>query len=175
MYPKRILHALLHSKRTHVSWHFARYFARRSTCNPKESKIHLGYTLDTSRYMYLMRFLDVTLDTYQDHIKIHAKYMQDTCTIHRIRILITNVPKFDNKSTVTPGPSVETTPSARRSRGHFTPSGTAQGPHAPATSGLPERTHGYPATIPPFFRCELLQISRHSKSRPAWKRQPSRR
>ena len=52
--------------------------------------------------MYLMRFLDVTLDTYQDHIKIHAKYMQDTCTIHRIRILITNVPKFDNKCTVTP-------------------------------------------------------------------------
>ena len=27
--------------------------------------------------------------------------MHDTCTIHRIRILITNVPKFDNKSTVT--------------------------------------------------------------------------
>ena len=32
----------------------------------KESKIHLGYTSNTSRYMYLMRFLDVTLDTYQD-------------------------------------------------------------------------------------------------------------
>ena len=29
--------------------------------------------------------------------------MHDTCTIHRIRILITNVPKFDNKSTVTRG------------------------------------------------------------------------
>jgi hypothetical protein len=29
--------------------------------------------------------------------------MHDTCTIHRIRILITNVPKFDNKSTVTQG------------------------------------------------------------------------
>ena len=33
---------------------------------PKESKIHLRYTSDTSKYMYLMRFLDVTLDTYQD-------------------------------------------------------------------------------------------------------------
>ena len=35
------------------------------------------------------------------HIKIHAKFMHDTCEIHRIRILITNVPKFDNKCTVT--------------------------------------------------------------------------
>ena len=32
----------------------------------KESKVHLRYTSDTSKYMYLMRFLDVTLDTYQD-------------------------------------------------------------------------------------------------------------
>ena len=35
------------------------------------------------------------------HIKIHAEYMHDTCKIHRIRILITNVPKFDNNGTVT--------------------------------------------------------------------------
>ena len=40
---------------------FYMYFTR----IPKESRIHLGYTSDTSRYMYLMRFLDVTLDTYQ--------------------------------------------------------------------------------------------------------------
>ena len=33
---------------------------------PKESKIHLGYISDTSRYMYLSCFLCVTLDTYQD-------------------------------------------------------------------------------------------------------------
>ena len=31
------------------------------------------------------------------HIKIHAKYMQDTCKIHGIRILITTPPNFDNK------------------------------------------------------------------------------
>ena len=29
--------------------------------------------------------------------------MQDTCKIHRIRILITNPPKFDNKPPVTRG------------------------------------------------------------------------
>ena len=33
---------------------------------PNESKIHLGYTTDTSRYMYPARFVGVTLDTYQD-------------------------------------------------------------------------------------------------------------
>ena len=35
---------------------------------PKESKIHLEYISDTSRYIYLARFLGVThtLDTYQD-------------------------------------------------------------------------------------------------------------
>jgi hypothetical protein len=33
---------------------------------PKESQIHLGYMSDASRYMYLARFLGVTLDTYQD-------------------------------------------------------------------------------------------------------------
>ena len=33
---------------------------------PKESKIHLEYISDTSGYMYLARFLGVTLDTYQD-------------------------------------------------------------------------------------------------------------
>ena len=38
---------------------------------------------------------------YTDHIKIHAKYIQNTCKIHRIRILITNPPKFDNKPHVT--------------------------------------------------------------------------
>ena len=36
------------------------------------------------------------------HIKIHAKYMQDTCKIHGIRIVITNPPKFDNKPPVNP-------------------------------------------------------------------------
>ena len=41
---------------------FYMYFTR----IPKESNIHLRYTSDTSKYMYLMRFLDVTLDTYQD-------------------------------------------------------------------------------------------------------------
>ena len=41
---------------------FCMYFTR----IPNESKIHARYTYDTSRYMYLMRFLDVTLDTYQD-------------------------------------------------------------------------------------------------------------
>ena len=33
---------------------------------PKESKIHLEYISDTSGYMYLVRFLGVTLDTYRD-------------------------------------------------------------------------------------------------------------
>jgi hypothetical protein len=34
---------------------------------PKTSPRYiLGYTSDTSRYMYLVRFLGVTLDTYQD-------------------------------------------------------------------------------------------------------------
>jgi hypothetical protein len=37
------------------------------------------------------------LDVYE---RDTSRYMQDTCMIHRIRILITNVPKFDNKSTV---------------------------------------------------------------------------
>ena len=64
---------------------------------PKESKIHLEYISDTAGYMYLARFLGVTLDTYQDtsgyvylglFITIHAgeqdtpRYMQDTCEIH---------------------------------------------------------------------------------------------
>ena len=39
--------------------------------------------------------------SHQDNIKIHAQYIQDTCKIHRIRILITNPPKFDNKPPVT--------------------------------------------------------------------------
>ena len=38
-----------------------------------------------------------------DHIKIHAKYMQDTC---KIRILITNPTKFDNKPHVSRGYSI---------------------------------------------------------------------
>jgi hypothetical protein len=47
----------------------------------------LGYTSDTSRYMYLGRFLGVTLDTYQDtsgdvylglFITIHHDTSQDT-------------------------------------------------------------------------------------------------
>ena len=33
------------------------------TCIPKESQIHLRYMSDTSRYMYLGRFLGVILDT----------------------------------------------------------------------------------------------------------------
>ena len=38
-------------------------------------------------------YLDVSWCIWTVYIKIHAKYyMQDTCTIHRIRILITNVP-----------------------------------------------------------------------------------
>ena len=49
---------------------FYMYFTR----IPKESNIHLRYTSDTSKYMYLMRFLDVTLDTYQD-----TSAHQDTC------------------------------------------------------------------------------------------------
>ena len=59
-----------------------------------ESKIHLEYISDTSGYMYLARFLGVTLDTYQDtsgyvylglFITIHQdtpRFMQDTCKIH---------------------------------------------------------------------------------------------
>jgi hypothetical protein len=63
---------------------FFMYFTR----IPKESRIHLGYTSDTSRYMYLMRFLDVTL--YQDtcildassrYIKIHRDTNHDTCIL----------------------------------------------------------------------------------------------
>ena len=44
------------------------------------------------------------------HIKIHAKYMQDTCKIHGIRILITNPPQFDNKHPVTPSAPCLTVP-----------------------------------------------------------------
>ena len=61
---------------------FCMYFTR----IPKESKIHLGYTSDTSRYMYLLRFLGVTLDIYQDTSKYvyhsSSRYMQDPCEIH---------------------------------------------------------------------------------------------
>ena len=69
---------------------FCMYFTR----IPKESKIHLGYTSldtsDTSRfspYMYLGRFLGVTLDNISGYIRIrvswtpcgiHAGYMGDT-------------------------------------------------------------------------------------------------
>ena len=65
---------------------------------PKDSKIHLEYISDTSGYMYLARFLGVTLDTYQDtsgyvylglfitihagHTEIHAGYIQDSSWIH---------------------------------------------------------------------------------------------
>ena len=56
---------------------FYMYFTR----IPKESKIHLGYTSDTSRYMYLMRFLDVTLGTYQD--TSGYMYLGLFITIHR--------------------------------------------------------------------------------------------
>ena len=53
--------------------------------------------------MYLNAMLKCILMYLTGHIKIHAEYMHDTCKIHRIRILITNVPKFDNKCTVTWG------------------------------------------------------------------------
>ena len=36
----------------------------------------MRYTSDTSKYMYLMRFLDVTLDTYQDTSR-YIKYVSD--------------------------------------------------------------------------------------------------
>ena len=65
---------------------------------PKESKIHLEYISDTSGYMYLARFLGVTLDTYQDtsgyvylgrFFTIHqdtprykSRYMRNTSKIH---------------------------------------------------------------------------------------------
>ena len=89
MYLKCILHALLHSKRIHVSFTLCMYFTR----IPNESKIGyiLGYTSDTSRYMYLGRFLGVTLDTCQDtsgyvylglfitiHLMIHHRIHRDT-------------------------------------------------------------------------------------------------
>ena len=66
---------------------FCMYFTR----IPKESKIHLGYTSDTSRYIYLMRFLHVTLDTCQDtsgymylgrFITIHQDTPRYKITIH---------------------------------------------------------------------------------------------
>jgi hypothetical protein len=60
---------------------------------PNEFKIHLGYMYisDTSRYMYLARFLCVTLDTYQEtsgylylglFIKIHQDTQRYKITIH---------------------------------------------------------------------------------------------
>ena len=72
MYLKCILNAPFYSKRIHVSCHFACIW----TSIPKEtrkgeSKIHLRYMSNTLRYMYLGRFLGVTLDTYQDTFKIH--------------------------------------------------------------------------------------------------------
>ena len=71
-YLKCILHALLHSKRIQCILTFCMYFTR----IPNESKIHFGiHSSDTSRYMYLGRFLGgVTLDI---HVKIH----QDTCIL----------------------------------------------------------------------------------------------
>jgi hypothetical protein len=91
MYLKCILNALLHSKRIHVSWYFA-CILHVSQTSPRYI---LGYISDTSRYMYLGRFLGVTLDTYQDtsgyvylglFITIHLMIHQDTprykITIH---------------------------------------------------------------------------------------------
>jgi hypothetical protein len=88
MYLKCILNALLHSKRIHVSWYFA-CILHVSQTSPRYI---LGYISDTSRYMYLGRFLGVTLDTYQDtsgyvylglFITIHLMIHQDTLRIHR--------------------------------------------------------------------------------------------
>ena len=90
MYPKRILHALLHTKIIHVSLYldilqdvFYTY--------PKEVqdtfRIHIRYI----KIMYLMRFLGVTLDTYQDtsgymylglFITIHQDTPRYKITIH---------------------------------------------------------------------------------------------
>ena len=88
MYLKCILHALLHSKRIHVSFTLCMYFTR----IPNESKRYiLGYTLNTSRYMYLGRFLGGTLDTCQDtsgyvylglFITIHQDTPRYKITIH---------------------------------------------------------------------------------------------
>ena len=61
-------------------------------CN-RAFKIHLGYIRIHERYMY------------------PSGYMQDTSQYIRIRILITNPPKFDNKPPVTPDLG------GRRSRG----------------------------------------------------------
>ena len=59
---------------------------------PNESKIHFGiHTSDTSRYMYLGRFLGVTLDTCQDTSRymylglfftIHHDTSRYICGIH---------------------------------------------------------------------------------------------
>ena len=91
MYLKCILNALLHSKRIHVSWHFA-CISQESQTSPRYI---LGYTSDTSRYMYLGRFLGVTLDTCQDtsryvylglfitiHLIIHQDKPRYKITIH---------------------------------------------------------------------------------------------
>jgi hypothetical protein len=56
---------------------FCIYFTR----IPKESKIHLGYISDTSRHVYLVRFLGVTLDTYQDTSRYTEIQNHDTCIL----------------------------------------------------------------------------------------------
>ena len=53
--------------------------------------------------MYILMYMN-------GHIKIHAKYMQETCKIHGIRILITNPPQYDNKHPVTPSAPCLTVP-----------------------------------------------------------------
>ena len=65
---------------------FCMYFTR----IPNESKIHARYTYDTSRYMYLMRFLDVTLDTYQDTSGYIYMYLGLFITIHQ------DTPRYKN-------------------------------------------------------------------------------
>ena len=78
----------------------------------KEGYISLGkmhFLLSQSdRYKCILMYLDVSerytsrymQDTHQDTCKIHMRCM---CMIHKIHILITNTPKFDNKRTVTLG------------------------------------------------------------------------
>jgi hypothetical protein len=84
-------------------WTHARYM--RDTCG-----IHAGYisrglgecfdaiiiakVTDTNVSWCILMYLDVSWCLWTGHIEIHARYMQDTCRIHKDTYCIGNHPQF---------------------------------------------------------------------------------
>ena len=124
-----------------------------------QGKIHF-HDSQRDRYKCILMYLDVSWcilmymnGSHQDTCEIHARYMQDTCKIHRIRILITNVPS--------PGPAGGGLVSLKS---RHTGLGSEVRGEPSAADARRCSTHGRPATTPSVTSTSTTQQSQASHS-----------